>query len=230
MDIPPYHFYKTDHIYWPVKKTRTQRAYILFYNKSKQLVDDIILSGKSSYSNKWSGFGGGRKDFEDDPKDTAIRECVEELFGWVYDHRKKQFSFNRRHIHYSVIHTLIMAHFNELKYFFSLSTDPDSLYVIYIVSFSQLERFIQTLYHHYRHMIQSPFYSERGAFTLPSNIMNLIETRRVSQQTKENFRGEIDSIQTFKIHDILSEDQISIDDYFKKDLTFFQTLLRDLKR
>lgn len=230
MSPSPYIFSKMGQIEWPFKITRSQRAYIMFYNRAKQSENDLILTGKSSYSNEWSGFGGGRKDFEKEPLETAIREIAEELFGWVYDHRTKRFSYNRKYIQYSVFYTLVITCFDGLKYFFySSPNSQDDLYVIYLVTLNQLEHLIQTLYTHYRHMIQSPFYSVRGSYTLPSSIMNLIQTRKVSQQTKENFRGEIDTIQIFKIQDILTQ-QHPIDPFFKKDVYFFQTLLNEIKR
>jgi len=223
----PYLFSKMDNIKWPLKLTKSQRAYILFYNKSKLSDDSIILSGKSSYSKEWSGFGGGRRDFEKDPRDTAIREIGEELFGWVYNHRHKRFSFNHKYIDYSVFYAHVMTCFRGLKnFFYSPPNIKHDLYVIYLVSFNQLEHLIQSLYQHYRHVIQSPFYFISGSYTLPSSIMNLIQTRKVSQQTKDNFRGEVDTIQIFKIQDILSN-QHSVDSFFKRDVIFFKNVLNN---
>lgn len=57
-----------------------KRAYIVFYDDQKNV---LVPFG---FRNLYTGFGGKKEDVDKTIADTAVRECLEEMFNWTTEH------------------------------------------------------------------------------------------------------------------------------------------------
>lgn len=188
---------------WPETfNKKGHRAYILFHDDYTYF---LTAWNKFHEMGHWSGLGGGREPFETDTRHTLIRELMEELFGWKYNHNLKIFTnpVSRQKIRAKKIFDLCLEKIDF--------TENNKINIrIFYVTFDELNKILKSLYRIVSEIeMDSPFYT-----LFPKNMDDLIH-KRVKRIT-----GEIGELRIVSIPRL--NRMRNVDQYFKDDIKSLQ--------